>query len=276
MNKLGKGLSTLVPDNVDCIHETTTYLKIKDLYPGKFQHRKFFDDEKLYELSLSIKTNGVIQPIIVRKNFDLDGYEIIAGERRTRAAEIAGLSEIPALIVEIDDKKALEMSIIENIQRDDLNVIEEAQGYKNLISEFGFLQDELSEVVGKSRSHITNCLRILSLPDEIKLFLKKGFLSMGHARALVGVKNPVEMANKIIRKALSVRQTESLVKNFSEKGPRQEKDRDIILLEEQISSKLGMEVKINDNKKVGAVVISFRNLNELNFILKKLSSNLES
>ncbi|MBQ4874681.1 MAG: ParB/RepB/Spo0J family partition protein [Rickettsiaceae bacterium H1] len=272
MNKLGKGLSALIPDNINV---TNKKIKLTDLCPGKYQHRMFFNDDKLWELAISIKNNGVIQPIIVRKKTDSDKYEIIAGERRTKASKIAKLSEIPAIVLDIDDKAALEISIIENVQRDDLSIIEEAEGYKNLIDEFDYSQDKVAKIVGKSRTHVTNCLRMLSLPNEIQNIVKKKYISAGHGRALIGVKNHLEIVNKIIKKGLTVRETEALVKKITNKRVHsEEKDKDIVRLEEQISEKLGLPIKINDNKKTGSVVITFKNLQELNLILKRLSINL--
>ena len=277
MNKLGKNLSALITDENGFSYHEHKKIRLDALTPSKFQHRTFFSDEKLQELSTSIKKNGVIQPIIVRRKKKSDEYEIIAGERRTRASKIAGLQGIPAIIINVPDKIALEISIIENIQRDDLNVIEEANSYKNLIDEFNYLQEELSKIVGKSRSHITNCLRILSLPDDIKDLVIKRHISKGHARALIGVTNAIDIANKIVKKSLSVRQTESLIKKLNGTGTKEDnkKSKDIICLEEKISSKLGLEVKINDYNKNSSVVIKFNDLPELNLILKKLSFNSE-
>ncbi len=281
MNKLGMGLSTLIPNKEDEIYKKGNERKVRlsFLYPSKFQTRKNFKDDKLQELSDSIKSNGVIQPIIIRKR-EKDKYEIIAGERRWRASKIAGLDEIPAIVVDVDDEKALEISIIENVQRDDLNVLEEAIGYQNLISNFNYLQDDISKIVGKSRSHISNCMRILSLSEEIKDLIRKDFLSMGHARALVGVENATEFAKHIIQKSLNVRQTESLVKKGKKKiksvssvDKEEKKSEDIIVLEKRLSTKLGLEVTIHDNKKDGFVAIKFKNLSELETILRKLNQN---
>ncbi len=271
MNKLGQGLAALIPDEDNSVRKS---IKIEELCPGTFQHRKAFDDEALYELSNSIKSNGVIQPIIVRKKNNSDKYEIIAGERRTRASKYIGLSSIPAIVIDVNDKKALEISIIENIQREDLNVIEESSGYKNLIDEFGYSHEQVGQFIGKSRSHVANCLRILTLPDEIQSLVKNKSLSMGHARALINVKNTDSIVNKILKNSLSVRQTEDLVKKLSNSVERskKKKDKNIVLLEEQISKRLGLGVTINDSKDVGSVVVNFKNLHELNFILKKLSS----
>ena len=275
MNKLGRGLSALIPDKNDkkIPHQKQNIkLNLSDIHPGKFQHRVDFKDEKLQELADSIRSNGVIQPILVRKRKNLQGYEIIAGERRWRASSIAGLEDIPAIILEVSDKTALEVSIIENIQRDDFNVIEEAHGYKNLIDEFCYKQEELAKVVGKSRSHIANCIRILSLPDEIQQLLIKGSLTMGHARVLVGVENNIVIARHIVERSLNVRQTEALKKGKKINIREESRDEDIILLEKTMSEKIGLDLKvqINDNKKNGAVIMRFNNLEELRSILEKL------
>lgn len=273
--KLGKGLSALIPNRVNDFYQKQENNKIDllNIHPGKFQSRTVFEDVKLKELSESIKSNGVIQPILVRKNTTLSGYEIIAGERRWRASKMADLKEIPAMVLEINDKKAMEVAIIENIQRDNLTIIEEAEGYKNLIDEFCYTQEDLAKIIGKSRSHISNCIRVLSLPTEIKELTRQGLLSMGHARSLIGVKNAIDIANQVVKKSLSVRQVEELVKKCNKEKSIINKNPDIVLLEKNISKKLGLAVKINDSKGNSTVVIKFNTLDDLDCILKKLSKS---
>ncbi len=269
MTKLGKGLSALISDEPD-VNERL--LKLSQIRPGKFQHRNDFAEDKLHELAESIKSNGVVQPILVRKSDE--GYDLIAGERRWRASAIAGLDQIPVVILEADDKTALQVSIIENIQRDDFNLIEEAQGYKHLLDEFSYTQEELSKVVGKSRSHITNCLRILTLPETIQNMIIAKRLTMGHARALIGIDDNIDIAEQIIKKELNVRQVEDLIKKRKKPEKTEAKDEDIILLEKTLSAKIGvnLKVQINDNKKNGSVIMRFNNLDELRCILDKLKA----
>ena len=220
MNKikkgLGRGLSSLIGETK--IENNTNKLLIGDLYPNKFQPRKIFDEDSLKDLEKSIKERGIIQPIIVRKSKnELDKFEIIAGERRWLAAQRAGLHNVPVVITEADDLKSLEFAIVENVQRHDLNPLEEAQGYKRLIDEFSYDQEKVSKFIGKSRSYITNCLRILTLPADVLNLIENKKLSAGHAKILVGLENASFVAKKIIEKKLSVRQTENFVKIFKKK-----------------------------------------------------------
>ena len=213
---LGRGLSSLLGDSSKKID--VNKVSIKDLTRNKLQPRKHFDKESLLELTNSIKEQGVIQPIVVRPNKLSEGkYEIIAGERRWLASQNAGLHEVPVVILNVDDIKSLEFAIIENVQRQDLNSIEEARGYKKLIDDFNYNQEKLSQFIGKSRSYIANSLRLLSLPDDVLLMVERGNLSAGHARTLIGLNNSVDIARKIIQKKLSVRQSEILVKQFRDK-----------------------------------------------------------
>ena len=219
MNKikkgLGRGLSSLIGETK--VEQTTNKLSVSELYPNKFQPRKIFDEDSLSDLEKSIKERGIIQPIIVRKSDENSKYEIIAGERRWLAAQKAGLNEVPVVVTEADDLKSLEFAIVENVQRNDLNPLEEAQGYQRLINDFAYDQEKVSKFIGKSRSYITNCLRILTLPNDVLNLIETKKLSSGHAKILVGLKNASLVANKIIEKKLSVRQSENFVKIFKKK-----------------------------------------------------------
>jgi ParB family chromosome partitioning protein len=320
-NALGRGLSALISEGEGGAENTTTYgqnitaapqaesgfataidssnglqamlLDVSKLVPGKFQPRGYFDEDKLNELVQSVKENGVIQPILVRTQ-DTDGrYQIIAGERRWRACKQAGLEKIPAVIRELSDKEALEVALVENIQRQSLTAIEEAEGYKKLQEEFGYTQEKLASNLGKSRSHIANMLRLLQLPEEVKDIINTGALSMGHARALISSKNPIELAYKIIEEGLSVREAEkyaagrgkigggakapsikpkreATVQKYAPEVP-QEKDSDLLILESSLSQSMGLKVAIDDTEEGGRVTLFFNNLSELDKILQKLS-----
>ena len=266
-------------------------LPIKALQSGKYQPRMQFRPEQLQELADSIAHNGIMQPILVRPIAD-DKYEIVAGERRWRAAKLADLSEVPVISREMTDKVALELALVENIQRADLSPIEEGAGYQRLIHEFDYTQEELAEVIGKSRSHIANILRLQALPDEVKELMDNGELSMGHARALLGTKNPIELAQEVVRKGLNVRQTEALTRRDPNKPlgrPRKgaggsmggsagqggyasasSKDPDIAALEDTLSENLGLRVSIDDRGNSGQIVISYTNLVQLDEILQRL------
>lgn len=264
-----------------------TTLEIAQLKPGTYQPRNVFYEEGLHELAQSIEQKGIIQPLIVRR---IKGglYEIIAGERRWRAAQMAGLKEVPVIIRRMTDDDALEVALIENVQREDLNPLEEARGYERLIREFQYTQEEIGESVGKSRSHIANLLRLLKLPEEVKTMLENGHLTMGHARALLTAKDPLVLANQIVNGGLNVRAAESLAKGKPEKKspqkPRQSeakylqtdrpKDPDIITLEETLSEKLGMKVRIDDKGTGGEVVIAYETLSELDQVLQRLGGGI--
>ena len=239
---LGRGLSSLLGDSNKKIN--TNKVSINDLTRNKFQPRKNFKKDSLDELTNSIKEQGVIQPIVVRPDKNSDGkYEIIAGERRWLASQNAGLHEVPVVILNVDDVKSLEFAIVENVQRQDLNAIEEAIGYQRLVDEFNYNQDKLSKFIGKSRSYIANSLRLLSLPDEVKFMVEQNSLSAGHARSLIGLNNSVELAKKIIQKKLSVRQSEILVKQFREKKFKliHKKDANILDLQKTLEEKMAID-----------------------------------
>ena len=272
---LGRGLSSLIGETK--VENKTNNLSLADIIPNKYQPRKNFDEENLNDLVNSIKERGVIQPIIVRKsNTNNSKYEIIAGERRWLAAQKAGLHEIPVVVIDADDLKSLEFAIVENVQRHDLNPLEEAQGYKRLIDEFSYDQEKVSKFIGKSRSYITNALRLLTLPSEIISFIEKKELSTGHAKILVGLENSVFIANKIIEKKLSVRQTEKFVQIFKKKKNdlSKKKDTNIEFLEKSIIEKIGLNVSIKNNRKnKGTITFSYNDLNQLNKIIDIVKSN---
>ena len=272
---LGRGLSSLIGETKTEIN--INKLSISDLVSNKFQPRKVFDEENLQDLTNSIKERGIIQPIIVRKSSDDNSrYEIIAGERRWLAAQKAGLHEVPVVITEADDLKSLEFSIIENVQRKDLNPIEEAESYKKLIDDFSYDQEKVSKFIGKSRSHIANFLRLLSLPREVLNFIKNNELTVGHAKILVGLENAVFVAKKIIEKKLSVRQAENLVKIFKTRKFFLKKPKDINLqsLENSIREKIGLNVLIKNKKNnTGSLVLEYKDLDQLNKIIEIVKSN---
>ena len=303
---LGKGLSALLSDsystsmdkadkdreNVAPAGHTQGTLPVEKLRSGKFQPRQHFADEQLEELSQSIQKNGIMQPIIVRP---LSGgnYEIIAGERRWRAAKMAGLGDVPVLIRDISDQTALELALVENIQRQDLSPLEEATGYQRLMDEFSYTQEELGTAVGKSRSHIANLLRLLDLPAPIQRFLEEGKLSVGHARTLLNVKGALELAEEIIRRGLNVRQTEKFIRE-AQQGPKPQngkqsvnrggsgghssgnhtKDPDILALEETLSENLGLKVSIDDRGQNGEITIVYSSLEQLDEILRRLGGSI--
>ncbi len=272
---LGRGLSSLIGETK--IETTTNKLSLSEIVPNKFQPRKNFDKENLDDLSKSIKERGVIQPIIVRKsNNDNSKYEIIAGERRWLAARQAGLHDIPVVVTNVDDLKSLEFAIVENVQRHDLNPLEEAQGYKRLIDEFSYDQEKVSKFIGKSRSYITNSLRILNLPPEVLKLVEEKKISAGHAKILVGLENSLFIANKILEKKLSVRQTENFVKIFKGKkiSSNYSKDPNIKNLEKDISEKIGLNVIIKNSKKnKGTIAFSYNDIDQLNKIIDIIKSN---
>ena len=266
---LGRGLSSLIGETK--IETQKNQLSISDLIPNKFQPRKIFDENNLIDLTNSIKERGILQPIIVRKSKENKSkFEIIAGERRWLAAQRAGLHNVPVVIAEANDLKSLEFAIVENVQRHDLNALEEAQGYKRLIDEFSYDQEKVSKFIGKSRSHITNSLRLLTLPSEVINLIQKQKLTAGHAKILVGLENANFVANKIIEKKLSVRQAESFVKIFKNKGKKTVnfKDPNIKDLEISVSNKIGVNVVIQNKKNnKGKVSFEYKNLDQLNSIL---------
>ena len=272
---LGRGLSSLIGDSSKKIE--TNKISINDLTRNKFQPRKNFSKESLEELANSIRERGVIQPIIVRPNKSLEGkYEIIAGERRWLASQNAGLHEIPVVVLNVNDVKSLEFSIIENVQRQDLDPIEEARGYQRLIDDFNYNHDKLSKFIGKSRSYIANSLRLLSLQDEILLMVEQGNLSAGHARALIGLQNSVELARKIIQNKLSVRQAEVLARQFKNKKFKlvDKKDPNILDLQRVLEEKTGLNVSVTNRKNnSGTISFEYKDLNQLDRITTIIKNN---
>ena len=272
---LGRGLSSLMGETK--VETQKNQLSISDLIPNKYQPRKIFDENNLNDLTSSIKERGILQPIIVRKsNDDKSKFEIIAGERRWLAAQRAGLHKVPVVITEADDLKSLEFSIVENIQRHDLNPLEEAQGYKRLIDEFSYDQDKVSKFIGKSRTHITNTLRLLTLPTEVIKLIEAQKLTAGHAKILVGLENANFIANKIIEKKLSVRQAENFVKIFKNKKQKHNniKDSNIKDLEISVSNKVGINVLIQNKKNnKGKIIFEYKDLDQLNKIIDIIKSN---
>ena len=272
---LGRGLSSLIGETK--VETTTNKLALSDIEPNKFQPRKDFDKENLEDLTNSIKERGVIQPIIVRKSSsDNTKFEIIAGERRWLAARKAGLHSIPVVVTEADDLKSLEFAIVENVQRHDLNPLEEALGYKRLINEFSYDQEKVSKFIGKSRSYITNSLRLLNLPKEILNYLEEKKLTSGHAKILVGLDNALFIANKIIEKKLSVRQAENFVKIFKKKPSIKKnlKDPNIKNLEASLSERIGLNVEIkNDKRNKGSITFSYHDMDQLNKIIDVIKAN---
>ena len=272
---LGRGLSSLIGD----IKSTSTNNKllISDVVRSKLQPRKNFDKQYLEDLTNSIKERGVVQPIIVRKSKDISGkYEIIAGERRWLASQNAGLNEIPSIIIEADDLKSLEFAIVENVQRHDLNPIEEANGYKKLMDDFSYDQEKVAKFIGKSRAHIANCLRLLSLPNNVIQLVETNKLSQGHAKILVGLENSFVIAKKIIDKKLSVRQSENLVRLFKNPYKRKisSKSANITDLENILKDKLGIRVLINNKKNNrGSISFEYKDLDQLNRIIEIIKSN---
>ncbi len=278
MNKikkgLGRGLSSLIGETK--VQSKTNKLLLSDIVPNKFQPRKNFDKENLNDLTNSIKERGVIQPIIVRKSeTENSKFEIIAGERRWIAARNAGFHDIPVVVTEADDLKSLEFAIVENVQRHDLNPLEEAQGYKRLIDDFSYDQEKVSKFIGKSRSYITNSIRLLNLPSEVLKFIEEKKISPGHAKILVGLDNALFVANKIIEKKLSVRQAENFVKIFKKKASVSKSiDPNIKNLEENISNKIGLSVSIKNNKKnKGTISFAYHDLDQLNKIIDIIKAN---
>ena len=271
---LGRGLSSLIGDSD--ITVTTNKISISSIVPNKFQPRKRFEKESLEELSNSIRERGIIQPLIVRKSEDKENkYELIAGERRLQASQNAGLHEVPVVILKADNLKSLEFAIVENVQRKDLNPIEEAEGYQRLINEFHYDQEKVAKFIGKSRAHISNCLRLLGLPKKIIKYLEDEKLSQGHAKILVGLENSELIADKIISKKLSVRQTESLARLTRNRNiQKTKKDPNILDTENQLSSKIGMRVFIQNKKnKSGTLTFEYKDFDQLDRLIKIVKDN---
>jgi len=272
---LGRGLSSLLGDSSKKVE--TNKVLIKDLTRNKFQPRKHFSKESIEELANSIKEQGVIQPIVVRPSKSRESkYEIIAGERRWLASQNAGLHEIPVVILDVDDAKSLEFAIVENVQRQDLNPIEEARGYLRLVNDFNYNQEKLSKFIGKSRSYIANSLRLLSLPEEVLLMVEQGNLSAGHARSLIGLNNSADIARKIIQKKLSVRQSEILVRQFRDKKFKliSKKNSNIIDLQKILEEKTGLSVSINSKKNnSGTISFEYQDLDQLDRLINTIKKN---
>ena len=272
---LGRGLSSLIGDSEKIDNKKN--VSISSLVRNKYQPRKKFDEESLEELTNSIKERGIIQPIIVRLSSEEEGkFEIIAGERRWQAAQHAGLHEVPIIVINVDNLKSLEFAIVENVQRKDLNPIEEAEGYKRLIDEFSYDQDKVSKFIGKSRAHISNCLRLLSLPQEIIELIVEEKLSQGHAKILVGLDNAILLAKKIISKKLSVRQAENLVRilKSGSNSSHKKKDPNILSLENELASKIGMRVYVNNKKNnSGTITLEYKGTDQLDRLVEIIKEN---
>jgi ParB family chromosome partitioning protein len=285
---LGMGLGALLGDSASISSDYDTseaktakggpvILPIASLTPSPFQPRQVFDESAIDDLASSIRECGILQPLLVRPAAGMNEiYEIIAGERRWRAAQRAQLHEVPVVIRDMDDKEVLEVALVENLQRQDLNPLEEAEGYQRLQEEFNHTQEDLARVVGKSRSHVANSMRLLASPTSIKAFVEKGELSAGHARALLGVDNAEALAEEVIAKGLNVRQTEALAKKWSEdqakpkKSYKKVKDADCIALEKDLSERLGLAVSIDSKGDAGRVMISYKSLEQLDDLLVRL------
>ena len=272
---LGRGLSSLIGDSE--VKENKTTISISSIIRNNYQPRKKFEKESLDELTNSIKERGVIQPIIVRKSDDIiDKFEIVAGERRWQAAQKAGLHKVPVVIIEADNLKSLEFAIVENVQRKDLNPIEEAEGYKRLIDEFNYDQEKVAKFIGKSRAHISNCLRLLSLPQKIIEYIIDEKLSQGHAKILVGLENNEILAEKIISKKLSVRQAEILVRvtKGNKSAIKKSKDANILDVENQLTEKIGMRVYVNNKKNnSGTLTFEYKGLDQMERLIQVIKNN---
>ena len=272
---LGRGLSSLIGDSD--IKTSNDKISISSIIPNKNQPRKFFDKDDLDELARSIKERGIIQPLIVRKSDDQDDkYELIAGERRWQAAQAAGLHNVPVVVIQADNLKSLELAIIENVQRKDLNPIEEAESYRNLIENFDYDQEMVSKFIGKSRSHISNSLRLLSLPEKLIGMIRESKISQGHAKILIGLENALLLADKIIKKKLSVRQTESLVRLLKNGGKKilKQKDSNVVATENELTSKLGMRVLLNNKKNnSGTLTFEYKGIDQLDRLVNIIKNN---
>ncbi len=272
---LGRGLSSLIGDSD--VKTTNNKISISSIVPNKNQPRKLFEKESLEELTNSIRQRGIIQPLIVRKSNDQDNiFELIAGERRLQAAQSAGFHEVPVVIIDADNLKSLELAIIENVQRKDLNSIEEAESYKNLIENFGYDQDQVSKFIGKSRSHVSNSLRLLTLPEKIVEFIRHEKITQGHAKILIGLENALLLAEKIIKKKLSVRQTEGLVRLLkrSSKKAHKSKNANIINTENELTDKIGMRVLLNPKKNnTGTLTFEYKGYDQLDRLISIIKSN---
>lgn len=282
--RLGRGLAALIgemdqpiqSDNAQAGVNPDRLVPIEYISRNPRNPRRYFDEAELQDLAASIRQHGIVQPVVVR-TLASNQFEIIAGERRWRAAQLAGFTEVPVIVRDVDDRTALEIAIVENVQRADLNPLEEALGYEQLISDHGYTQNDLGEIIGKSRSHVANSLRLLKLPDQVKDYLADGSLSAGHARALVSTSDPAALARTIVTKGLSVRDAERLAQNDikglsgpSTKSGRAEKDSDTLALERSLSDSLGLEVSISHKGQAGSIKINYRTLEQLEDICRLL------
>ena len=272
---LGRGLSSLIGDSD--VKTSNNKISISSIVPNRNQPRKLFEKDYLEELTNSIRQRGIIQPLIVRKSDDQDNkFELIAGERRLQAAQSAALHEVPVIIIDADNLKSLELAIIENVQRKDLNSIEEAESYKNLIENFGYDQDQVSKFIGKSRSHVSNSLRLLTLPEKIVEFIRHEKITQGHAKILIGLENALLLAEKIIKKKLSVRQTEGLVRLLkrSSKKAHKSKNANIINTENELTDKIGMRVLLNPKKNnTGTLTFEYKGYDQLDRLISIIKNN---
>ena len=272
---LGRGLSSLIGDSD--IKTSKDKILISSIVPNKNQPRKLFEKNALEELTNSIKERGIIQPLIVRKSDDQDNkFELIAGERRLQAAQSSGLHEVPVVIIEADNLKSLELAIIENVQRKDLNSIEEAESYQNLIENFGYDHEKVSKFIGKSRSHISNSIRLLSLPQKIIEMIRQEKISQGHAKILIGLDNALLLAEKVIKKKLSVRQTESLVRLLKRGSNKASKSKDVntISTENELTEKIGMRVFLKNKKNnSGTLTFEYKGLDQLDRLISIVKNN---
>ena len=280
--RLGRGLAALIGDIAPIEGQPTDsgdgirQLQVEQIVANSANPRRNFDDGELEDLTNSIREKGVVQPILVRPSAGgADMFELIAGERRWRAAQRAGLNEVPVIVRDVDDKEALELAIIENVQRSDLNPVEESMGYEQLIEQFSYTQADLAQVIGKSRSHVANTLRLMKLPEAVRDMLFRGELTAGHARTLITSDNPLKLAKKIVREGLSVRQAEALHQKEMDaplraKSPKPQKDADTVALEKRLSDALGFDISINDKGDAGRVVIDYKSLEQLDDIVARL------
>lgn len=283
--RLGRGLAALIGDMAPVDGPRVTEsgairrLPVDFIIANRANPRRDFDDEQLEELTNSIREKGVMQPLLLRPSEDPNLFELIAGERRWRAAQRAGLHEVPVIIREVDDKEALELAIVENVQRTDLNPVEEASGYDQLMQQFGYTQNDLAQVIGKSRSHVANTLRLMKLPEDVRTMLSSGQLSAGHARTLVTAEDPAAMARRIVKDGLSVRQAEALHqeaghrRKSSKPAPVAEKDADTIALEKRLSDALGLKVSISNSGEAGKVEIRYKTLEQLDAVCQRLAGS---
>lgn len=279
---LGRGLSSLIPETPVGVNTDGTAsgksLSIDQLKPSPFQPRRKFSEDELNGLAESIRAKGVMQPLLVRSMSDGSiGYEIIAGERRWRAAQLAGIHELPVIVRELSDRETLEVALLENIQRENLSPLEEAEGYRRLIDEFGHTQQELADGLGKSRSHIANLLRLLGLPSQVRLMVENDQLSAGHARSLLNADDPLSLAETVVKRGLNVRQTEMMVRLQKSGGQpalstsrNVDKDPDTLALEHELSTLLGLKVTLASKGKGGAMTIAYRTLDQLDGLLQRL------